>query len=605
LNAKITISCEVFGCSPRPFSIFPFSAFKLVNLRSFVLKSYPNAYIYPLRLNGELPIPSSAHKSLRKFRLEISQSFSVLKLVNDAPLLDDIFPNLKSLYLAFSSVALSGDHMKAVPRGLEELTLISRYFSCTESLTSSKILQDLPLGLKLLHISSRFIAPDSDGEDFSTIVWPPQLSSLFLKVDQLILQHLPANLEALSLVVAKTMKTPSAAPLPTSIFPRSLKVIKVISVQIEDFLFRPTTFPPELDVCLVDFAYDGLTASDWVHLPKSIRQFNTPASFLRFGALSDLLPNLERFSKFFGLASYPADLLANLPPRLVEFHCMVPLSGIPNLPPTLTSLHIRGLPLSASSSPNVGDLTRLPLQLTVLHLGKSSPYQFFCKDDFALLPATLTHLSFQLDDIQDADTLSVLPSGLTSLAVQVGSHCQGSTRCDSQLLSNLPSGIRQLSIIIAAVPIVWTSWMRNLGRYKALESLSVSLDDSEFATSPPVHLDFLDMLPQNLQRLELTLDRTQLTPNVMMGLPKNLFILALWSLNSPETRSFASDECFANLPKTIGSLKLPKDMEGLTSRIFSLLPSTLTYLSGPTHLFAQSNLLFDREAIEWGDYRPR
>jgi hypothetical protein len=148
LSAKIG-QIKKLRIEGRPFMKFPFFVFQLPQLQSLSIHRPSHGYLYPLRLYGAVPLPTTPVNSITKLSFAFSQSFSVLRLETDGvPLLGRITPNLKSLHLQRSTTPLELRHMQAVPKGLTKLHLSARYMElsstfmlrkCNESSTWTKV----------------------------------------------------------------------------------------------------------------------------------------------------------------------------------------------------------------------------------------------------------------------------------------------------------------------------------------------------------------------------------------------------------------------------------------------------------------------------------
>jgi hypothetical protein len=308
--------------------------------------------------------------------------------------------------------------------------------------------------------------------------------------------------------------------------------------------------------------------------------------------------------------------LAQLPPNLKELDCGArSLSEIPKLPDLIEELCIHVEPLSAaptassaqssdSSSLFSGrlrsDMSRLPPKLLNLQVKSAVRGAKFRKEDFDLLPRTLRTLTLDLEDIGDANALLGLPA-LERIQIDISMGSSPDLICDSQLLEYLPSTLKDISIDLDPVKTTWPQWMRQIHCFPYLTSLVVSFN--EYDTSlDPISLEFLPSLPDTIIDLELPLHRTTITPEQMNALPQRIEALTFYSMSNSESINYASDECFANLPKTLIKLHVPHDTRGLTKRVLYLLPSTLTYLSLPETLHPFDEY-YAREP-EWDGFRP-
>jgi hypothetical protein len=144
--------------------------------------------------------------------------------------------------------------------------------------------------------------------------------------------------------------------------------------------------------------------------------------------------------------------------------------------------------------------------------------------------------------------------------------------------------------------------MKRSGRFCGLTSLTVAVADF-VPKADPTQFDFLPSLPNTITDLELSLDRTRITPEQFKQLPPRLSRFSLYSLNHPEAVSFATDECFANLPKSLYKLSIARDLQGLTTNLFQILPSKLASLRVPKNI-ATSIREYTKREPDWGDCVP-
>jgi hypothetical protein len=610
LSAKIG-QIKKLRIEGRPFMKFPFFVFELPQLQSLSILRHSHGYLYPLRLYGAVPLPTTPVKSITKLSFAFSQSFSVLRLETDGvPLLDRIMPNLKSLHLERSTTVLELRHMQAVPKGLTKLHLIARYTKMSSTFMPFESAMNLPPGLKYLNLSSA-ISPDETTKDYTPIVWPIGLTSLDMRAEPGIIHHLPQNLTSLSLNMQHFRGIRVNSPIPTSIFPSSLTEINAFDMSSPKLKFFPTTFPPTLKRSVIDFDYSNTTPSDWVNVPKSITDASLHSDIHQIGSIKDLFPNVERVFGLYGPDAHPDSFLENLPSKLTELHLKgVSLSSIPFLPNGMKQLAIKIEPLAMSSqicadnsNSSMGSMSRLPHGLERLEIYKVDTDLKFCQADFDLIPRSLKVLSFELHNIEDANTLLGLPIGLKELSIDILSPSSLELISDVSLLDTLPSGITSLSLILEPVAAVWTNWMCRIDRLSALEVLAV-LFDGYSSELLPVSLDFLKSLPRSITDLYLTLNRSEVTPEQMKGLPGLIRDFSLRSTDEAAGASVASDECFAALPKSLVTLYLPDDLQGLTSNIIHILPSNLCSISLPEGLKGAESSYYRQEALEWGDYNP-
>jgi hypothetical protein len=258
----------------------------------------------------------------------------------------------------------------------------------------------------------------------------------------------------------------------------------------------------------------------------------------------------------------------------------------------------------------LGTVAHLPTRLVRLRLSQVDSAAKFTRADFALLPQTLSSIEFNMGNIQDRDTFKGLPISIETIFISIPLDVSSKLISDVTLLDNLPSSLKSLTLFQYSMKTAWTEWMCRLDRFKALDTLIVSLNDTS-PLKPSICLDFISSLPDTIVKLTLPLNKSHITREQMENLPESLTDFWLTSTKH-DGPNFASDECFAVMPKRLASLYLPNDLHGLTPNIINILPSTLACLRLPTTLFQLPipgiHLLkkkyHAREALEWGEYIP-
>jgi hypothetical protein len=602
-----------------PFMKFPFSVFNYFKLDSFAIEHNYYSMIYPFRLGGALPLPTQPVNSITKFELSSAQCFSVLRLTDAGlPIIDGIFPNLRSLCLEGSTVFLAKHHMEAIPRSfLEELKLASLVAPISDGpdWMPISVLMNLPSTLKTLHLESTLISVDEERKDYSSIVWPKGLTHLHLRyIEKIFIQNLPPNLEVLNLTICHMMGKHLSGPFPTSALPPTLTDLEISDFCNIMLLLSPDTFPPHLKRCIVslDSSSSSSDPSWCLRLPKSLTQMSLTSDFPKLMDLPVILPNLRRLEGI----RLKLEVLENLPPGLEQLRQRnVIISSIPFIPPGIKEMSTIVTPLAAASqspsehssqTPTVSqlksDLSMLPSRLLSLELNTLEG-MLFSRADFNLLPQTLRSIDFYLHIIQDKDTLLGLPSSLERISIDISEECSQKMFLDPLLLDNIPSSIKDLVVQMDCLPVVWQTWMRKLGRFKDLELLQITIYNFS-ANVEPITLDFFSFLPQTLTELELPINRTEITPEQIESLPKFLICFSLLS-GAEHTDCFASDECFAKLPKTLAYLSLPHELLGLTQNLIHILPSTIVTLLLPLYITDSNvNEYYERESAEWGFYHP-
>jgi hypothetical protein len=277
------------------------------------------------------------------------------------------------------------------------------------------------------------------------------------------------------------------------------------------------------------------------------------------------------------------------------------IASIPVMPPSIHSMDISIEPQSEESvnSPKslLGSMARLPRGLTSLSLSRVEKAIKFSKSDFELLPHTLSFFSFELSDIKDFNTLLAIPAPLKYLSMQISGEIEKNLLFDVNLLNYLPSGLDSICIISDSIVFPWQQWMRVIPRFEDLKALFINFsrytDEME-----PVDLNFIHDLPRSVTELQLPMDRTELTPELMRGFPKKLQSLLFYSTPRPTSKLTATDSCFANVPKTLITLTLPIDLEGVTEEMLNVLPPFIATLNLPRSLHHLKSQYYAREP-EW------
>jgi hypothetical protein len=612
LNAKLSrVEFLSLTLRTRPFMPFPFSLFGLPHLTSLSLKSHPFTKYYPLRLNGALPVPSTPLSSLVKFSLTCIQSFSVLVVENGIPLLNRFFPNLKKLSLTHSSVSLSLSNMKAVPRGLEKLTLKTAAYGLSQSSLPCSVLTDLPPQLKKLHLRGSIITHDPETKDYSSVVWPIHLRCLRLKTVTLhILNHLPPHVEEL---VLSMDREETSSPLDPDPFPTHRLPTTLTRLHLEgDFYyahlrFLPTTWPPALAECLIPFA--DLTEESMAMVPKSITSMGMSREFYPLiGKLAQILPNIRALPLNGLYESYPASLLSNLPPCLTEFHNPEnSVDQIQLIPESIRAMTIRIRPESYRSQPPIipsseeCDMARLPRNLTSLSLFSIAKDAKFTQSDFKCLPRTLKSLTFLLADIETSGVLSCLPNSLESVSFKIKrGKVTSNLFSDLDLIDHLPTGITEMTIDMIDECVAWPAWMRRMSRFTALKKLEISSSIHKLQNSQ-VPFDYVASLPRSLNYVKTPIGSVTICPEDIQALPRGLTRLSLSPLVG--TQSTASDACFVVLPSPLIYLELPHNMKGLTTELLRILPTSIIDLSPPDNVASHIGIFNSREP-EWGGFLP-
>jgi hypothetical protein len=298
--------------------------------------------------------------------------------------------------------------------------------------------------------------------------------------------------------------------------------------------------------------------------------------------------------------AYPDSLLRNLPPLLTDLYntdnC---ISQIPTIPPTIQNMMIKLRPASETSSESsICDVQRLPRILKELYMIGSSDDAKFGLFDFECLPSNLSILTISLHHIASTKALSALPQTLKSLTI-VAEGTETPLTSDPTLLDYLPSkSLTTLMIIVDVECSALSLWISSLSRFTSLKELDISVWD--FSPSSELPYDY-SSLPPSLTELKMPLCGGSLLPEHIEALPKGLTSLGFGTVDDLVTT--ASDDCFEHLPSSLIELGLPSLLQGLTSEVFSILPSTINLLYLPDNIVRDVHLFYAREP-EWVGYQP-
>jgi hypothetical protein len=258
---------------------------------------------------------------------------------------------------------------------------------------------------------------------------------------------------------------------------------------------------------------------------------------------------------------------------------------------SIKRMFIRILPASVPSETSpLCDIARLPRHLTHLDLLNGSKSAKFSAADFACLPSTLQFLSLDLKDVLDLETLSASPKLLEYLSAKI------STETDSALLSlgvfleHLPARIVSLDITVDVKFGALLECLRRMHRFTALRTLEINGRASLLV--PGINsLDFVPSLPATLRDLRIPLAGVSIKPEDIQALPPGLTAFALNQLIKLSTRHQTT---VFRLPRRLAHLKLPKDLAGLTIKLFEVLPPFITSLSLPGNISVYQQLYFER-----------
>jgi hypothetical protein len=597
-----------------PFMKMPVSLFNLPHLDTLLLNAEEIINVYPFRLNGSLPLPSMPLKSLTKLKMEFAQSFSVLHLVDDVPILDTYFPHLKSLNLANSTVILNEMHIEALPRGLIELELHSIVDPKSAPPIQCALLNNLPSQLEKLRMVTPVISVDETTLDYSSVVWPVGLSHLLLhKVDKCMVYHLPPAIEDLTLRLQPIEST--CDPIPTDILPASLTSVRIIPASFEKLTFRAIKFPPKLLLCDLPFNFRA-EGHDWTSLPKSLTQMTFHQEFYNAFPLHEYLPNLELMPGISSIFSLTL-VLENLPPKLTGLYAYgFSLDQIPEIPRGLKTLVIGIRPVSVVLSrdlrafiPPACAMSRLPSTLQTLDMQLVSYDGFFSKIDFAFLPGNLRVFNIHLHAIKDVEALAALPQSLRTLSMDVSLDCD--LAHNSRLLEYVPSHLKEFKLIMNVEKVAWQDWVDTIANWTELEKLEIivtepptgpfnGIDDHHEHQDGPFNIDYICKLPNSLKSAHFPVLNAVLKPEHMAGLPKGLCSLVLQASSHDPNPLVASDECFANLPASLALLLLPRRTSGITPKLLDLLGAKIVDISGPQCIEELKEKLLQRN---WEGFR--
>jgi hypothetical protein len=431
-------------------------------------------------------------------------------------------------------------------------------------------------------------------------------------MDPSIVYQLPEKLEKLTLSLTPNADGTVKLPIPTSVLPKSLISVCIDNTRVlrrpEATWFHPTTFPPNLTHCELLFHFEQTVASDWDFLPKSITKMPLSRKFAHMCPIHLYLPNLEVITGLHGMGAFPESLLQNLPQKLLQLYAMyVGLEEITQIPPALEYLDVRIRPVSLShpdvtiwsSIPPACDMSRLPSTLQSLELRVAPGGHRFSKVDLGHLPRNLRYLYISLDDVEDAEALWALPRDLDTLMTDIDS--ENDLRLDSGLLDGFPVNLDVFTLNLNALDAVWQDWMNTISQWTRLDTLQITLNIIPEAMRA-IDMDVLLKLPKSLTYLDLPIHHSELEPQHFANLPGGLVSLILQVEYMDGSTCSASDECFANLPRSLTQLELPRKLVGLSPDIFNLLSSNILILSGPRELEELRDEFLERN---WEGYMPQ
>jgi hypothetical protein len=525
-------------------------------------------------------------KSLTKLSMACAQSFSILRIVEGEPLLSSYFPHLKSLSLSNSTVVLSEMHIEAVPAGLTELELHSVEVQAAPTIRID-MLSRLPPQLQKLALSTPSISATEKFPNFASLVWPVPLRYLKLHAaDPTLIYHLPPSIEKLYLTVKLNGPQKIKLPIPTSVLPLTVINVRISGlnygiIQPKPFFFHPTTFPPNLQVCHLPFAFNLTSAQDWVNLPKSITKMPSAMLLHAYGPLDRAIPNLK---VMICGATAPVSIFENLPQNLVELYSRQhSLDEIIQIPPNLQHLCINIKPAgqtpSDAQASSPCDISRLPPNLRSLDMRVRDESEKFSSIDFGYLPRNLSSLTIELKYVLDVKALLAMPRTLKTLSMSVSP--ESPLRFDSQLLKALPCSLTSLLLNLDALESAWQDWMDTIAQWTELERIQIYVNFNSDPSLLPIDMDILFKLPKSIKAACLPTYQSKLKPEHMERLPKGILTLSLQSIYGDALPFIASDECFAKLPKSLTRLHIPPTTTGLSDKLFDLLPANIIDLYGP------------------------
>jgi len=584
LAAKIASACGDLYCEVLPFTPFPFSAFTLPHLRSLHVFYQVSYYALPLKLNRLPPLPSCPVPSLTTLSLSFAQSFHVLRLEGSSPVLERLFPNLRTLDLAHYVRKLERHHLLALPRTLTAVSLRSTYFSSPSSYTrfSHLDLALLPPDLESIYISNLFITGDAATNRFDGITWPVKLKKLTMRYfeNHNILHQLPPEIEHLDIEMADNN---ISGEFRTSQLPRSLTSCNIAGVLRRPFSIVPDgKYPPQLKTFQVNLKFDDV--SKLVGLPPTLtecRQLSTVVAALRL----DLLPHIR--SLHCSCPKIPDFVLQHqLPRNLVSLSSsgtkpdLIPWESLPK---TLTFVCLQiGSEEHAAMIPRGVRRISIPQDCSYALSSRAC----------SLFPPHLSALTLWLHQIENIECLSQLPSTwISSLDISMDSATKSEIAMDPHLSRHL-RGMKRLSevgVTISGADSCWREWVVDLdsNHFPLLNSLVVAVDTpTEREWKQPSH--YIKSLATSLTEVGVILSNTcDDDPLLFASLPPKLHTLILMSPyvpNADTTPTIAvNDAQFAHLPASLTYLNIDC-CTGLTPRLFYIIPPNISDLEVPSYL---------------------
>lgn len=589
---------------------FPFSAFRLPNLRS-VIAVVPVHGIYYLDM-GDTSLGDSTvrHKKLQTLELNFGQAGTLLS--NASEPLSSRFPSLTSLALRYiNKCEALVDALSQLPTTLTKLDIRTRSHGDYD--LPLRIFKSLSSLTELTVYWASICIPDKDEfdeEKFHNEIlsyWPPNLHILQISefVGYTILDHLPPNLELLEVSLDRDDKEEKDFFWKLSKIPQSLTSIWLDDNDMME-LDYDAPWPPNLTSCQI-FPATPIPVEKWpptISFAPNALWRNENDVLGSIAALTERFPNIN---------SVIVDQAEHMPPGLDKKtnlkQMILPAGAKTALPPNLTTLRAFDLPKEV--------LELLPSSIRYLGLESSNRIMqhqeildsrlAYGPRDLSSLPVNLVSLVLSMmpfcevsgDNTPSKNGISVLKplkalyrlEKLTVTQVKPG-HVHPSAQF---LVDSLPTALEELDILFVEpdIDIHEISYEdegegeeeREEGNRVALDSDQEEVEGQEKRKEKLPRWSWLercDLSSQvpNLRRLLIRGAFSNKKPlrDALKTLPERLFSLALVNLMVP----FEVDT-LSHLPRFLINLHLKMSpnanpIPGFTNEHFKNLPKKLNSL---------------------------
>lgn len=568
LRHKVSTAARNLHCKRTRFSGFPFSLFKLPQLRSLDVSIVKHQYgDYPLRLENNLPLPTSPVGTLTSLRLSFAQSFRVLD--ESAPDLNDLFPTLTELHLTEARTVWRNDHLSKLPQTLRKLSLLNceafrevpEYSYSTRYRPHELDLTLLPESLEELSLSAFCIGEHFDWPSFE---WPSGLRKLvFLSFDDSdeILYRLPDTLEHLEIEFVEGYDVDDTEVLvPLSNLPRSLRVFKMNS-RVYKVDLEASPLPPYIEEWDARTNWESLMAGKnqeeveveavmRAYLPPTLKRVGLGSQDEHYRVCRDQFPAPYSVLPLQSLNwhRFPFAPTTILPGTLKHLECVLETEDQAMLLPTtsLTSLQLTVLhvPLPLQTWSHLTSHLHKLVLCTAPHTDTKELLTTLFKFDGANRSLPLTHLELLYPEGFVKDIAMYLPTNLTTLRLAVPSEAEDET---------VNATIAQMSYVLPK-----------------LGALGILYYPREEKAAK--QLDVISHCPRSLNSLEISFRHATVNPERMRYLPPNLRELEMRCVGNP---AGLTNEHFAHLPKSLTKISLISIIQETNAEFWAQLPPNI------------------------------